>query len=101
MLMDLLTIPPTTRISSQNIQTLLGDRIIPLTDDNLGLILDTDTNYKHMVTIEPSAKSWKVATTIGHTFICGFRTLKKNYPDNFVLMKRIKVSRYHEKHIIS
>ena len=98
MLMDLLTIPPTTRISSQNIQTLLRDHITLLTDDNLGLVLDT-AGYKLMTTIEPSS-SWAVNTSIGHTFICGFRTMKRKYPENFVLMKRITVSRYHEKHII-
>ena len=81
MLMDLLTIPPTTRISSQNIQTLLRDHITLLTDENLGLILDTSyrgitAGYKHMATIEPSS-NWIVKTNLGHTFICGFRTLKE------------------------
>jgi hypothetical protein len=99
MLMDLLTISPTTRISSQNIRTLLKDRITLLTDDNLGLILDTATGYKLMTTIEPSA-SWAVNASIGHTFICGFRTMKRKYPENFVLMKKITVSLNYEKYII-
>ena len=102
-LMDLLEIPPTTRISADNIMKILKSHLTLITDKNLGLILDEE--YRHMATIaapapshRPPTKGFK--TSIGHKFICGIRTQKKKYPNNFVLLKKIRVSQSNECHYI-
>jgi len=101
MLMDLLEINPTTRISADNIMKILKSHLTLITDKDLGLILDED--YKHMATIDPKGvtpSSKGFTTQIGHRFVCGYRTQKKLSPNNFILLKKIHITQSTECHYI-
>jgi len=81
-LISLLNISPTTRISDQNIQTILEPHYITLNKDNMSYITFCS---KLMQTIG-SGKEGKFRTYKDPHFICGFFTDKKPHPYNFIVV---------------
>ena len=81
-LISLLNISPTTRISDQNIQTILEPHYITLNKDNMSYITFCS---KLMQTIG-SGKEGKFRTYKDPHFICGFFTDKKSHPYNFIVV---------------
>jgi len=90
MLCDLFEISPTTRISVQNIKRLMKPHMTRITDSTIGLAINETMKY-HTYSIM-AGKDLILETFVGNEFFCGFRTLKKNPPENFVLLKKCFVS---------